>query len=104
MVLETKWRKNASFSIESLDGEYSCEIDRALVGDLTVTGNDIPPAKRDLSKFRHLDGIEFADIDSDVEMVLSVAHVYTLFGKEMRTGKTSEPLGVKSDFGMQKDY
>ena len=74
------------------------------MGDLTVTGNDIPPAKRDLSKFRHLDGIEFADIDSDVEMVLSVAHVYTLFGKEMRTGKTSEPLGVKSDFGMQKDY
>ena len=96
---ETKWRKNASFTVESLDGEYSCDIDRALVGELSVTGNDVPPAKRDLSKYRHLDGIEFADIDSEVEMVLSVAHVYTLFGKEMRTGRTSEPLAVKSDFG-----
>ena len=92
-------RENASFTVESLDGEYICEIHEALVGDLPLTENDIPPAKRDLSAYSHLNDLEYDDFDADIEILMCVAHAPSMYGPEMRIGKTNEPIAIKTPLG-----
>ena len=98
--VSTKRRKNANFTIESIDGEYACEVEEALVGSMPMTVNDIPPAKRtDLGEFSHIEDIEFVDLDAEVELVIGIAHVDTYYGKEWRLGKTNEPMAINTVFG-----
>ena len=67
-------RKLASFSIESLDGDYHAEVNDALVGNILTGENDVPPFRRDLSKCRHLSDVKFDEVDEAVEMIIGAAH------------------------------
>ena len=64
----------ANCIVESIHSPYSVEMEQALVTKLWCGENDIPPSKRDLSKFNHLHGIQFDDADAGVGMILSFAH------------------------------
>ena len=61
----------ARMTMSSRDGSYTSNVRDALVGDSTAAEGDLAPAKRDLSKCRHLDGIEFIDIEAKVEALIS---------------------------------
>ena len=66
LEISIKWTKLFSVNsttegMSSRDRSYTSNVRDALVGDFTAAGGDIAPAKRDLSKCRHLDGIEFID-------------------------------------------
>ena len=47
-------RQVASFSINSLEGNYEAEIRGAMVAKLLTSQSDIPPAKRNFSDYSHL--------------------------------------------------
>ena len=59
----------ANFVVKSIHSPYSVEVEQALVAKLWYGEKDIPPSKRDLSKFD--------DADVGVGMILSVAHTNT---------------------------
>ena len=55
-------RPLASFSIESLDGEYSALVNEALVGNILTGENEVPPSRRDLSGCPYLSDIDFPEV------------------------------------------
>ena len=63
--------KQANLIFKTFDQSYEATVNDALVGDFTAAEGDEAPAKRDLSKYHHLDDVEFIDIDSKVEAVKS---------------------------------
>ena len=73
----TQKRRLANFQLESIHSSYKIDIEQALVAKLWCSENDIPPAKRDLSAFDHLNDIKFDDADVEVGMIISVAHADT---------------------------
>ena len=92
----TSRRLLASFSIESLDGNYGANIDSALVGDLVTGTSDVPPVDRDCSTFPHLSNIEFERTTGAVDMIISAAHAEAWLGGECRMGAVGEPVAVKT--------
>ena len=54
---EVKETQMANFRIESLDGTYVCDVNDAIVDNLPVVDADIPPSRRDLSGYSHLNGV-----------------------------------------------
>lgn len=45
---------------------YKIDIEQALVAKLGCSENDIPPAKRNLSAFNHLNDVKFDDANVEV--------------------------------------
>ena len=98
---EVKETQMANFRIESLDGTYVCDVNDAIVDNLPVVDADIPPSRRDLSGYSHLDGVVFDDADGNVDLVLGAAHAAAFWGGEVRLGskKLHEPMAINSKFG-----
>ena len=98
---EVRTTKMADFRVESIDGSYVCDVNDAIIDNLPVVESDIPPAKRDLSGFSHLDDIPFDDLDGNVDLVLGAAHAAAFWGGEVRHGakKLREPIAINSQFG-----
>ena len=93
-------RKLASFSIESLDGEYHAEVNDALVGNILTGENDVPPFRRDLSKCHHLSDVKFDEVDEPVEMISGAAHFASWIPTEVRRGSSDEGIvAIKCQFG-----
>ena len=95
----TNRRSLASFVVESVDGSYRADVDGALVGKLLTGESDVPPHRRDLSSFPHLQGVSFDRYDADVSMIICAAHADAWIAGEVRRGPTSAPFAFKSDFG-----
>ena len=95
----TSRRLLASFSIESLDGQYGAKIDSALVGDLVTGSSDIPPVDRDCSKFPHLADVVFERTAGSVDMIIGATHAEAWLGGECRMGAVGEPVAVKTLLG-----
>ena len=79
----TDYRRFVDLRIESIDSSYGADINDALVGKLLTGNSDLPPAKRDLSALRHLDNIDFIDIDADITMIIGVSHAEAWAGAEI---------------------
>ena len=92
-------REMADLEFESLDGSYKAEVEDVLVGKFPESTRDIPPAKRDLSSFSHLEGIEFIDLEAKVEAIISIAHAEAWTGMEIRRGIGRSPIARHSCFG-----
>merc|ERR1712002_743512 len=60
---QTRHRRLASFKIVSTDSQYEATIRDAMVVDLRASASDVPPCRRDISKWRHLHDIKFDDTD-----------------------------------------
>ena len=77
----TNRRSLASFVVESVDGSYRADVDGALVGKLLTGEGDVPPHRRDLSSFPHLQDVSFDRYDADVSMIICAAHADTWIAK-----------------------
>ena len=60
--------------LESLNGEYKATVEDVLIGDFPCKDSSMAPGKKDWSAYKHLRGIEFADIDAEVELIISSGH------------------------------
>ena len=88
------YRRFVDLRIESIDSSYGADINDALVGKLLTGNSDLPPAKRDLSALRHLNGINFIDIDAGISMIIGVSHAEAWVGAEIRRGDSRQPLTI----------
>ena len=70
-------RQLTSMRVESIEGVYAADVGGALMGALLTGNSDIPPAKRNLSKFPHLASLRYEDHNTELEMILGVSHVDT---------------------------
>ena len=95
----TEDRNFVNVRIQSIDGSYSAEITDALVGKLVAGKTDIPPAKRNLSALRHVENIEFDNIDAGILMIIGVSHIEAWTGVEVRRGTHRQPIAMKTSFG-----
>ena len=96
----TQFRNLADFRLESLDKTYAADVEEALVGKLLTSSSDLPPSKRDLSRFSHLRDITFDDLDSGVEFIIGISHCAAwLLATDSRRGGYREPLAIKTLFG-----
>ena len=93
-------RPLASFSIESLDGEYSAVINEALVGNVLTGECDVLPSRRDLSGCPHLADIDFPEVEGNVEVILGAAHVPAWLQLDVHRGGNDDDLvGIKTVLG-----
>ena len=65
----TQKRRLANLQLESIHSPYKIDIEQALVAKVWCSENDIPPHKRNLSAFTHLDDVKFDE--ADVEAYLA---------------------------------
>ena len=96
---ETRRHTLASFGIASIDEEYEASIEDAMVSDLTTSVSDVPPVQRDSSQWPHLKDLQFASTEGRVQLIVGVAHGASMFGREIRMGTNSQPIGVNTAFG-----
>ena len=89
-----------SMVLESIDDSYSVMIGDILVGDFPSNEGSQAPAKKDWSRYEHLRGIEFIDIESKVEMIISSGHAEaTTSWERPKRGRRGEPVGRITAFG-----
>ena len=99
---ENMKRAFVGVSVESIDKEYVADVRNALVGNLLTSETDLPPAKRDVSKYSHLSDIVFEDHDAKVEMIVGAAHVDAWVfpsPEHCRKGTQDQPRGLFTKFG-----
>ena len=92
----------ANFQLESLLGNYACNIKDGVVGGLPVMeGIDVGAPERDLTGFSHLEGIVFEKdgFEGKVECVVGTGHADMLWGGEVKRGKDDEPFAVHTGWG-----
>ena len=94
----TAYRYFANLRIQSIDETYGADVDEALVGSLLTSDGDLAPAKRGFDKLPHAHGIQFADFDAKVQMILSVAHAEAWIGAKIRRGEAKLPSFWKTAF------
>ena len=88
-----------TIKMKSMDGGYEAVVQDCLVGPFP-NSRDIPPAKRDWSEYEHLRNIEFIDLDSAVELIISSAHIDSLLAIESSMGQKNQgPKAIKTMFG-----
>ena len=93
-------RRLASFSFESMDGEYCATVNDALVGRILTGENDVPAPRRDLSGCPHLNDITFADVEGNVEVILGAAHIAAWLPLDVRRGSSRDDIvGIKTRLG-----
>ena len=90
---ETRYRHLASFRIGSVDAEYRASIEDAMVSNLKTSASDVPPIRRDTSRWPHLSDLTFLSADDGVKLIIGVSHGVSMFGREIRMGTKAQPIG-----------
>ena len=70
----TSERRFTDFRVEALNESYGANVEGALVGILLTSESDQAPAKRQMDKWPHAEGISFEDHESKVHLILGAAH------------------------------
>ena len=93
-------REVTSFTISNLGGEISFPVSKALVGDILTLENDVPPTKKDIEGFSHLEGIEFDELQNkEIGILLSSEFAWSWMGGECRRGSPREPVAYLTCYG-----
>ena len=72
------FRDVSSFTISNLGGEYSFPVSKALIGDILTLENDVPPTKKDIEGYSHLEGIEFDELpNKEIGILLSAEFAWS---------------------------
>ena len=87
-------RPMADMVLQSRDGQCKAKVDDVLIGDFPCKDSSMAPGKKDWSTYEHLAGIEFANIDAEVELIISSAHTEATIWTEI-----SRPREDKDDEG-----
>ena len=78
-------RNLTSFKLGNLKGDYSFDVPNALVGSILTLENDVPPSKKDIEGFSHLEGIEFDELpNKEIGILLSAEFAWSWMGGECR--------------------
>ena len=94
------FRDVSSFTISNLGGEYSFPVAKALVGDILTLESDVPPSKKDIEGFSHLEGIEFDELpNKEIGILLSAEFGWSWMGGECRRGSPREPVAYFTCYG-----
>ena len=81
-------------------GTYTFPVSKALVGDILTLENDVPPSKKDIEGFSHLEGIEFDELPSkEIGILLSSEFAWSWMGGEVRRGTPREPVAYLTCYG-----
>ena len=92
--------KQANLIFKTFNQSYEATVNDALVGDFTGAEGDEAPSKRDLSRYHHLDDVEFINIDSKVEALLGSGHIQTWQGwGRTKYGAKGHPLAMRTAWG-----
>ena len=93
-------RDVADFMISDLRGVNSFPVAEALVGDILTLENDVPPTKKDIEGFSHLEGVEFDELpNKEIGILLSVEFAWSWMGGECRRGSPREPVAYYTCYG-----
>ena len=78
-------RDVASFKVSNLKGDYNFDVSKALVGNILTLEGDVPPSKKDIEGFSHLEGVEFEELpNKEIGMILSADFAWSWMGGECR--------------------
>ena len=93
-------RDVASFKVSNLKGDYNFDVSKALVGNILTLEGDVPPSKKDIESFSHLEGVEFEELpNKEIGMILSADFAWSWMGGECRKGAQNEPVSFSTVFG-----
>ena len=81
----------ARFQLESMNGNYVCDITHGIMDNLKVFPRDVPPARRKLEDCSHLEGVVFDDFDGEIEAVIGIGHANAFAPREVREGEKFQP-------------
>ena len=95
----TSERRFTDFRLEALNESYDANVEGALVGILLTSESDQAPAKRQMDKWPHAEGISFEDHESKVHLILGAAHAEAWMGAELRRGPQGAPHFLNTLFG-----
>ena len=89
-----------NITLSSIDKGYEAEVEDAVFATFPSASNDIPPCRRDLSKFPYMSDVQFPEIDGDkISVILSAAHHGAWIGGEVRRGRPGQPWALNTAFG-----
>ena len=92
-------RPMADVVLESMDGEYRAEVSDVLIGDFPCKDSSMAPGKKDWSAYEHLRGIEFHDIEAEVEVIISSGHTDATIWTEVRKPREDREEGEEEKEG-----
>ena len=71
-----------------------------MIGDILTLESDVPPTKKDIEGFRHLEGVEFDELpNKEIGMLLSAEFAWSWMGGECRRGAQEELIAFNSLWG-----
>ena len=93
-------RDVASFRVTDLTQNFELKIEHALVGDIYTSKHELPPSDEITSKFPHLKGLRFIELeDKSVNVILGAKFAHSYLTGEVRVGKENEPFAILTAFG-----
>ena len=91
--------------IEGVNG-FKLSLGQAIFGSILASEEDVPPCMGDIQGVDHLQGIEFDRFPSlpsesglKIGVIIGSEHAWTWILGERRSGDTSLPIGVSTEFG-----
>ena len=95
------YRDVSSFKVSNLEGDYNFDVPRALVSNILTLEGDIPPTKKDIEGYSHLEGIELPEVlpSKEVGLILSADFAWGWLGGDCRRGARNEPVCFLTMFG-----
>ena len=83
--------------ISDLKGVHSFPVAEALIGDILTLENDVPPSKKDIEGFSHLEGVEFVELPSkEIDILLSAEFAWSWMGMALRGAVWDSPTKLSA--------
>ena len=97
---EESMRDFANFTVQPMDGEFSIDIENALVGTILTTERDKPPRNRDISHLSYLQDVQFHELDDPtVGVILDARFAWYWVRGEIRANSCEDPICLRTHFG-----
>ena len=76
------------------------KVENALVSDLLGTDKDKPPSNEITKRYTHLKDVHFTGLENPaVRLILDAKHAHSWLPKDVRIGRTTQPVAVLSKLG-----
>ena len=88
-------RNLTSFTLGNLKRDYSFPVPNALVGSILTLENDVPPTKKDIEGFAHLEGIKFDELpNKEIGLLLSAEFAWSWMGEIVDEAPLGSPYAT----------
>ena len=89
----------AKFTVEPLDGSFSIDVNKALVGNILSAENERPLGQSDVKGLDYLSDITIEELpNKTIGVILGSRYAYTWATNEFRFESESKPLAIKTMF------